>query len=416
MYVIDLDQNTFRVSGANDVYEWENWGTQYFRLDNIPRWLFELEPADAAKNVYPVMLASFMDLPNEYWAIAGGVPEVDLWFVYSYQKSSPRVVDSIAPTRKDSTTWRRLKQQLLAQFVKYYVLSLNDVWPSIEGSKFVFRQLAYAILCILQGGIGMRFNPTSLLHKLLLASMPRATRTPNWQPPDSDCYWLGDVIVVLDEYIEHELNLRAAIGKAIRVAHASSATSAVIFSLSCVVTVKICHTSQGLVVWHTKRLPFFNWDLASNPCGKNDTLHPVIQARTNSTIMALLDLFESSSQSLLPVLSRPLPAEICELIFRSADVKTQHALEGSCRLFRRVAQSLPRIGQWTLLKCSGGSDFIAIPSSGKDWQISGERVVNVVGMGKGYGEISGCEAVIWRDGDKVELELPLLVVKEVVVV
>lgn len=405
----------FRVSGANDVDEWENWGTQYFRLDNIPRWLFELEPADAAMNVYPVMLASLMDLPNEYWATAGDVPEADLWFVYSYHRSSPRVVDSIAPTRKDSTTWRRLKQQLLAQFVKYYVLSLKDVWPSIDGSEFVFRQLAYAILCILQGGISMRFNSTSMVHKILLASMPRATRTPNWQPPDSDCYWLGDVIVVLDEYIEHQPNLRAAIGKAIQVAHTSSATSAVIFSLSCVVTVKICHTSQGVIVWHTNPLPFFNWDLASNPCGKNDTLRPVIQTHASPTIVALLDLFESSSQSPLPVLSRPLPAEICELIFRSADVKTQNALEGSCRLFRRVAQSLPRIGRWTLFKCSGDSDYTAIPSSGKDWQISGERVVNVVGMGKEYGEPSGCEVVLWRDGDKVELGLPLLVVKEVVV-
>lgn len=45
MYVIDLDQNVFRVNCQNDVDSSGDRVIKYFRLDNILQWLFELESA-----------------------------------------------------------------------------------------------------------------------------------------------------------------------------------------------------------------------------------------------------------------------------------------------------------------------------------------------------------------------------------
>lgn len=251
IYVIDLDQNILRVYAQNDPFMWDTCGIQYFRLDNIPRWLFDLEEIKTDSewrvcSVYPIITATEETVPLECWAnYVRDIPKPKTELLEFYHSLSHQTKLSIAPAAH-SPTWRRLQILLLGQFVEYFLRSFHDVCPSRKSSPFIVRQLAYAVLCLLQPGgtAGMKFHGTVAPHKLFYGWVRGGIQTPSWEPPDSDSYWLGNVLIVLDEHIyDHSDYLapisKAAIAKTVQLACAADTGSdpdvvAVIFSIHCI--------------------------------------------------------------------------------------------------------------------------------------------------------------------------------------
>lgn len=379
IYLIDLDQNVFRVYGRDDPYTWDCCGIQYFRLDNIPRWLFELQPIELDPNVeriysvYPVITASPEILPGEHWAnYLREIPTPDPELLELYQSLSLRLGGWV-PVAAHIPVWRRLQVQLLEQFVEYFLRSFHDVCPSRKSSPFIIRQLAFATLCILRSG-PMKFHSTSSPRKLRLGTVRGGIQTPAWEPPDADSYWLDNVLVLLNEHIHDKKSqpsptIQAAIAKAVQLASAADSSSdvtAIIFSIYCIVIVNIKHMPHGPEVSHSFNIPLFSFCDVDDAFGSEDMR--ILRATQFLTfgVQILLDVF--SAHPVLPRSpsgrsSHALPTELCQQIFRCADPTVQTGLEASCRLFREIAMEYPRIGEWTLLKCSGKREFIALRSS-----------------------------------------------------
>lgn len=427
IYVIDLDQNVFRVSHRNQLGGPEQSGTQYFRLANIPRWLFErdmvsgYEPERRAGN--DIMAASEANVPAEHWAYDPRdvtVPEPALLELYQNFLVQPLPVFSVPPAAH-IPTWRRLQLQLLKQFVEYFLPSFRDVsWPR-KSSPFVFRQLAYAVLLFTRS-TRMKFRHLDSPHQIYcrIGNRSERSQTPSWEPPNTDNYWLDGVLIVLDEYIsftngQPTAMTKTTIAKAVQLAGTMCDTVAVIFSVHSIVVVNIHQTPQGPEVSHSKDLPLLGFGSFDKKCMKG--LKKVMYATPG--IVALLDLF--SSRPLEPPLSaretRPwnMPNEICQQIFRCADPTTQCALERSCGVFRDIAIEYPRIGEWTLLKCSEGTGFVAFRGSTQSqyYVALGAMPQGPQGAIREYplkGE--GFEVGLWGDGAKFELNMLPLTVTE----
>lgn len=193
MYIIDLDQNVFRVYGQYNPYTWDKCRIQYFRLDNIPRWLFELEATETVLEMDwicpapPVITASINNVPAEYYAdYLREIPTPDQELLGLFQTLSPRLGHYVPPAAY-VPVWRQLQVQLLEQFVEYFLRSFHDVCPSRKSSPFIIRQLAFATLCILRSG-GMKFHITNSPRKLRLDTVRGGLQTPAWEPPDADSY------------------------------------------------------------------------------------------------------------------------------------------------------------------------------------------------------------------------------------
>lgn len=433
IYVIDLDQNILRVYAQNDPFMWDTCGIQYFRLDNIPRWLFDLEEIKTDSewrvcSVYPIITATEETVPLECWAnYVRDIPKPKTELLDFYHSLSHQTKLSIAPAAH-SPTWRRLQILLLGQFVEYFLRSFHDVCPSRKSSPFIVRQLAYAVLCLLQPGgtAGMKFHGTVAPHKLFYGWVRGGIQTPSWEPPDSDSYWLGNVLIVLDEHIyDHSDYLapisKAAIAKTVQLACAADTGSdpdvvAVIFSIHCIFIVKVHKTPDGPVVSHTANLPLLSCigDIG-NALGALDMR--ILKRLKYSTvgIQALMSVFASRVPAQRQSGPANLPTELCQQIFQSADPKTQNALEGSCRLFRDIAAQHPRIGEWTLLKCSGDTNFIGIQSSTQSEHVVALRPMNGRHRSRRPNfDTSGFEVGLWGCDEKLQLNMQLFTIEEVV--
>lgn len=431
IYVIDLDQNVFRVYGRKDANTWDNSEIQYFRLDNIPRWLFDLEPADTGEEskiyaIYPIMTASVENTPIEHWAnYLREIPAPKSELLDFYQSLSPEVVFD-TPRTVQVPTWRRLQIQLFGKLVEYFLRSFHDVCPSRKSSRFVIRQLAYAVLCLTRPGAttGMKFQITDASHKVRYGSLRSGTQTPSWEPPDSDSYWLGNVLIVLDEHIHSDLGLfapatKAAIAKTVHLVSAMDYSSdsdvkAVIFSIYCVIIVSIRQTPQGPQVSHTPIMRLLCFGTALDALGAQDMKILRLLNYDTPGINALINLFATASPSMAPPSqSQPagLPTELSQQIFRYGDPNTQSALEESCRLFRDMAVEHPRIGEWTLVKCSGDTEFVAFRSSTQSHHVVGLKPLKPRHERLRRG--SGFEVGLWGCMAKLVLNMPLFNVEEV---
>lgn len=202
IYLIDLDLNVFRVSDSsnNDPLNPGAEGTQDFRLENIPRHLFTGEGEDPTDlGCYSLMSEL---IPAEYFATdLDSVPEADPALLEFYESFAPPPEATFSlPSGERKSSWHRVQLELICEFVEYYVYSFRDSCPSRNSSPFVFQQMAYAILG-LTSRAGIKFHHCTAIH-LLDPDQPHTQfRIPSWEPPDSDTYWLGEVIIVLDQHL-----------------------------------------------------------------------------------------------------------------------------------------------------------------------------------------------------------------------
>lgn len=431
IYIIDLDQNVFRVLARDDSYTWDNCRIQYFRLDNIPRWLFELGPIsrnpeeEVIHTIYPLMTATTSNVPAEHWAdYLRQIPTPDPELLELFQTFSPRPSLRIQPIAH-FPAWRQLQLQLLEQFVEYFLCSFHDVCPSRKSSPFIIRQLAFAVLCILRPA-GMKFQSTNNHRKICQGAIRKGLQIPSWEPPAADSYWLDNILIVLNEHIydyqgSPSPTIQAAIAKAVQLATAadiSSDITAIIFSIYCIVVVKIHPTPDGPEVSYTPQIPLFSFHHIDDALGMQDMCYVrELQYSTPGT-EALMDLFSANRpprQSASVVLSRPLlPIELCEQMFRSTDPTAQSDLEASCRLFRDMATEYPRIGEWMLLKCTGRRRFIALRSSTSTAHTVVLKPISAPPMG---GTVTAFEIGLQGcSGTRLQVNMPLLMVHEVAVV
>lgn len=419
VYVIDLDQNVFRVEGCGEGYEIK---TQYFHLDNIPRSLFVMNEAGGEVpedqiGIFPVMTASKDTIPAHHWADTHCTTKPNPELLVLYQTLKPEQTLSIQPAAHVPVT-RRLQLQMISAFVEYFLRSFQDTFPSPTHSHFVDRQLSYAILCMARGA-AMKFNSTSTPYKLVLGKVDWRIRTPTWEPPATDNYWLGGILIVIVEDIYCHSAFPAAIAKAVSLAPTTSDTTAVLFSVHSIIVVQIHPTEQGPEVSYSKTLPLFNIDAEEDPFSKEMLEALEDLGFKTPGMLALLDLFSARAPAPPSPQVWPfdLPTEICEMIFRCAEPDVQCALEQTCRLFRVIATQYPRIGEYILIKCSGEDEFIAYHGSSNSLKTVGliELPMDLKMLREDPDNkhgVSGFEVGLWGVAEKVKLDIMLVSVED----
>lgn len=363
IYLIDLDLDVFRVSDIDndDLLNPGAYGTQFFRLDNIPSHLFSCDELDHGVSE---------SLPAEYLAThLDDIPEPDPVLLALHDSLAPPPEATLSlPSGERRSSWHRLQLELISEFVRYFRYSFIDSCPSRVSSPFVFRQMAYAVLC-LTSRAGMKFHPTTVKYLLEADEVQELARTPTWEPPDTDTYWLGDVLIVLDEHLSVDTAcpyFNASIARAVQLAAATPAT-AVIFSVNAVILVQI---TPGEPITHTPALPLFTLDpvapFSADALARLDSV-----AYATPGVLALLDLFNTYPRipRFAPLSPARLPTELCRMVFRAADGTTQDALEASCRLFRSIAGEYPRVDNRTIDKWGPDDGLMVGGRDGWGWQV-----------------------------------------------
>ncbi|KAL0634972.1 hypothetical protein Q9L58_006090 [Maublancomyces gigas] len=130
IYVIDLELNVFRISTYDNDTPLEpgRYRTQYFRLDNIPRDLFEPEAVAATGLTYLIM--SGIVAAEHSVDCLSEIPAPDPVLLELYQSFSPAPTPSFAlPSGDRKSHWCKLQLGLLGEFVKYFVYSFRDSCP-----------------------------------------------------------------------------------------------------------------------------------------------------------------------------------------------------------------------------------------------------------------------------------------------
>lgn len=368
VYTIDIDQNVFRVcETVEEPFEPGTVGTQYFRLDNIPRHLFKEEIVGSSDlmmrvSVPAIYLATHLDRFPQ--------PDRGLLALYDSFAPPPQATFSL-PSGDRMSTWHRLQLELIQQFVQYFRLSFCDSCPSRYSSPFVFRQMAYAVLC-LTSRAGLKFHRCTATYLLDADSIDPRVRTPTWEPPETDTYWLGDVLIVLDQDLSvssPSANTKASIARAVQLAPATP-TTAVILSVNAIILV---HIAPGQPITHTARLPLLTLGPSAHPFTPQAIASLQSVSYATPGVLALLDLFNTHPRipRFAAVSPARLPVELCRMVFHAADEPTQDALEASCRIFRAAAGEYPRIGELTL-DTWGPHDKVklgALYEGGDGWQV-----------------------------------------------
>lgn len=342
IYVIDLDLNIFRVNyrAGYGVPEHGQRLIRYFRLDNIPRAFFRHAHANSG---YGIMSTS---VPLEHFnnhLFVVPPPNPALLALYESYSPPPAATFSV-PAGPRTSSWHKVQLLVLRHFVDFFAYSFRDACPSPTSSPFVFQQLAYAILSITSTA-GLKFYRTTSL-----GTLDPWFRTPYWEPPASETYHLGKVVVVLNPHLrpgEISESTRVSIARAVE--HSSELPSvAVVFSVHAVVIVNIDH--HGTIT-HTPTLPLFTLDDAHEPFGAPALAALAEIGYASPGVLALLDLFEGHPRvtSVMGAVPQALPTELWRLVFRRADEQTQAALEATCRFFRVLAGEYPRIGGGTVV-------------------------------------------------------------------
>lgn len=418
MYTVDLDSDSLSIMACDDHYDSQSHTCTVYRLDNIPRWIFDLPMIDGRKempegddedeeyqeeyeshyetDVHPVMTSEVAD---EHWKTP--TPPADPEMLELCSRFSPQLVPvepKDIPER--DLVWRKFQLLLLTHFFEHFleVLRAISCFGRLGHNILVFHQMAFAILCLAQGK-NMKFQNENSLYKVLIGGNKDAT--PTWDPPNEDYYWLGKVLVVLEPRLESEKHRHAAIGKVIKFASAQlqdkSDVRAVIFAIEWIVLVNINHTTQGLPqVTYSPTLPFLTQDMIQYYRSMRPPEFPT------TGVVALLDVFSVPSPQ--PA-SYPFATEISQQIFRYANPNTQRALECSCRLFHIMAQEYPRVGDWILLSHIEGSESQFVAVSGLTGKKESIKIESKRPRHAGIGD--GLELILWSGGKKLVLEMPL---------
>lgn len=263
----------------------------------------------------------------------------------------------------------------------------------------------------------MKFHRTRSRHKVHAGSVRTRIRTPSWEPPDADSYWLGDVLILLHEHLDTPPDgspsalTRATIARAVQLATATPRDDVVVvlFAVHAVLLVRILATPTGHSVTYTPTLPLLVSGPGTNTFGRPTLTTSLGPGCATLGALALQSLFtERPRVSRFPAITAPpiLPTELWQLVFRAADVEAQDGMESTCRLFRALAGECPRIGGWFLVRCHGVDQFVAFNSSGA------ERVVCVDVVGRANRGGGGCEVGLWGVG-RLRLNMPLVKVSVV---
>lgn len=364
IYLVDLDLDVFRVSDIDndDPLNPGAWGTQFFRLDNIPRHLFsyKLENRVMSESMPAEYLAKHLD----------DVPDPDPVLLALYDSLAPPPEATLSlPSGDRISSWHRLQLDLIREFVLYFAYSFRDSCPSRLSSPFVFRQMAYAVLC-LTSRAGMKFHPTTAKYLLEADEVEYMLHTPTWEPPDTDTYWLGDVLIVLDEHLSVDTldeYTHPSIARAIQLAPATP-TTAVIFSVQALMLVQI---TPGERITHTMALPLLPLDPSMLSFTPEALLSLEAVKYATPGVLALLDLFNTHPRipRFAPVSPARLPTELCRMVFHAADGATQDALEASCRLFRSIAGEYPRVDGCPVYKWGPDDGLRVGGREGWGWQV-----------------------------------------------
>lgn len=352
IYVIDLELDIFRVSDYDNDTPLEpgTYGTQYFRLNSIPRDLFEDAAMEAAGHRYPVMDDT---IPSEHF-YQDEILTPDPLLLAIYQSISPAPTPTFDhPPGNRKSSWHKLQLALLEEFVQYFMHSFRDSCPSRTSSPFVFQQLAYAVLSFTSYS-GIKLHRTTSEYMLHADKIDPMCRTPSWDPPASDTYWLNDILIVLNQNLSTNANgdpspsTQASIARATQLAPAAP-TIAVIFSVHAIMLV---HIAPNTPITHTAVLPLLTIDPATTPFSEEAIACLASVSFETPGVLALIDLFTAHPRVPLyaAVSAARLPAELCRMVFHYADESTQTALEATCRIFRAVAVEYPRFGGRTLKK------------------------------------------------------------------
>lgn len=343
VYIVDLDDCMFTVAESVK-------SKRQFRLDNIPRWLFE-DSSDCGG----VMTAA---VPTEYLAEFRTVAGPDMGLVAFYMTCSPKIQPMYETLQKEQfSAPQTLRLALLNQFVERFSTTFQDLGSSTGKDSFSFRQLTYAILSLCNIGADVRLKRERLWWNYNKVIGTESEATLDYDIPDAATYWLNDVLVVLEPRIHAQQYLHAAIGRAIKKAQPKHRPTVVtiICSLDLVVLANINTNPAGTYVVHTRNLLL----CPENELGRKWT---TLESHPTEGIVALFELFVTH----LPApTSFPggLPTELCYDLFNFCEPSTKLSLASTCRLFRRIASEQLTLEGWTLLRPWGHNDanFVALP-------------------------------------------------------
>lgn len=214
MYIIDLDQNTFLVAIAR-------YWTRVFRLDNLPRSLFESAVARSTtayrmEDDFTIFLdpVSRIHLPSSDTAA-----EPDPVLLALYHTSSPKLRPSTPFPGVDTFSLRKhLRLVLLSIVFRKHVATfcrVNHIQDAY--STRGFHELIYTIVNLARSSVEVRLQRDQC--DKTPAESTRGRTAPRFlydALPTTPEYWIDGVLVILEREITTLEALHAAIGNAVR--------------------------------------------------------------------------------------------------------------------------------------------------------------------------------------------------------
>lgn len=411
VYITDVDNNIFRLFFVN-------YASRMFRLNNIPRWLFNCATVpslgllstdypkhDDGKHV-------FLDpVPSVYLPPSDISAQPDPTYLAHYHRCAPTLEPPYDFPSTDASSVRAQFRLVLLTIFHNEQLELFQLVKTHRSpfSELKFHELTYSMINLTRSRVDVHLVPDKGYSTPAEAWRRRNanSRLNAAQLATTDC-WIDGVLVILDPDISTTENLHAAIGKAIQLSSTRTPAeptrpTAIISSLTSLVLVynrdgKISHTPN----------------MALTPPHNNRPLDTV----AGPGIAALFSIFYHPILPAAPIsLTRPhLPFELCQNIFVHACPATRSALAASCRLFRAVAydhglRAVDFYLQKRAVNC-GRTTF-----EGEVWEAGKYGRGRIVQIGMGSSRFGGgCRAVMRvPDAGVVGLGLPLLEVKEMTV-
>lgn len=321
-YVIDLDKDIFRVLLVR-------YSSRIFRLDNIPRWLFQSAavPSPGSRCIGDGKHIFLDPVDRGHLPLLEVSAEPDQAFLALYHSLGPKLC---APPSSPGADAFPIRQQFRLVFLMTFYNGRLAMFrhAGYQRSLFtmqLFYSLAYTGINLTRSRVGVRLVHNQWYiglskRRRLVAKITRYNQLPS--TPES---WMDGVLVVLEPDLSTEQNHHAAIGKVIQLTSARASShvaddtrlTAIIWSLSAIVLVYI----RGNEVTYTPNLESF-------PLQNRHQVDTV----ASDGVFALFDIFYRPTRLADPVFfpnpyNHYLPTEICQNIFSRACPATRAALE-----------------------------------------------------------------------------------------
>lgn len=332
-YIIDLDMQIFRVMLVG-------YSSRMYRLDNIPRWLFQLaagpSPGSRCFDDGKHLLLDPVD--RSHLSVHEVLSEPDQTFLALYHSRTPKLCARPSPPGADAFPIRQ--QFRLVLLMMFYngqrVMFHHASYQRTELSIPLFYLLAYTGINLTRSRVEVRLEPDQRYNGSSKSIRRKGKSTQYKKLPSTPECWMDGVLVVVEPDLSTKENHHAAIGKVIHLMSARAGShvvddntrpTAIICSLCSIVLVYI----RGEEVTYTPNMEFF-------PHHNSRSVDTV----ASEGIFALFDIFYRPAQLADPVsfpspFNHHLPTEICQNIFSRACPATRTALETSCRLFRLIS-------------------------------------------------------------------------------